>query len=413
MAVALVLGAGPSALPAGLGAALQQTVSVDNRVPGWLGVNLDVISTVEDGQTVASRMSVVDVHEGTGAFRAGLLRGDLILRVNGEDATLEVLTRTTGALKAGDPVALEVQRDGRRLAVAITASPRPETLPGPAATVASGPAMRRVVVFSPRSARQASWSALRDSRTSDVTGRPGEQEARSVRVRTSEGNAVTIVFQSSDSEGTSSFSYSLADPRTIRTYMLHTPEVEALISGIDAMRLELNDMVEWQERTPQDGPTTLWRIFGGRLVRPPSPESEVVIERLQSRIREMERELASRAVERIGPVSDSVLTVTIADKRPITPYAYLGRRYLAGAFLVALNPGMQEYFGVSQGALVLDAVEGAPAQEAGLMPGDVIVAIDGRLVPDPDGLQLALADARPPYALTVVRQGNRIEVVLP
>jgi putative serine protease PepD len=66
------------------------------------------------------------------------------------------------------------------------------------------------------------------------------------------------------------------------------------------------------------------------------------------------------------------------------------------------------YLGVStsdpqrgQGALVVEAVEGAPAAEAGLRVGDVIVSIDGRRVRDSDDVVAAVEERRP---------GQRVDV---
>jgi S1-C subfamily serine protease len=66
------------------------------------------------------------------------------------------------------------------------------------------------------------------------------------------------------------------------------------------------------------------------------------------------------------------------------------------------------YLGVStsepqrgQGALVVEAVEGEPAAEAGLRAGDVIVSIDGRRVRDSDDVVAAVEEQRP---------GQRVDV---
>ena len=60
------------------------------------------------------------------------------------------------------------------------------------------------------------------------------------------------------------------------------------------------------------------------------------------------------------------------------------------------------YLGVStsnpergSGALIVEAVSGAPAAAAGLRAGDVILSIDGRRVRDSDDVAAAIEDERP------------------
>ena len=50
-----------------------------------------------------------------------------------------------------------------------------------------------------------------------------------------------------------------------------------------------------------------------------------------------------------------------------------------GLDLVELNPGLGAYFGTSEGVLVADVEDDSPL---GLRPGDVVVAVDGRVVDD-------------------------------
>ena len=66
------------------------------------------------------------------------------------------------------------------------------------------------------------------------------------------------------------------------------------------------------------------------------------------------------------------------------------------------------YLGVStsdpergSGALVVEAVPGAPAAAGGLRAGDVILSIDGRRVRDSDDVAAAIEDERP---------GQRVEI---
>ncbi len=88
--------------------------------------------------------------------------------------------------------------------------------------------------------------------------------------------------------------------------------------------------------------------------------------------------------------------------------AYLGVR------LQELNPRLRSQFGVpnGHGTLVADVVPGAPASEAGVQPGDVILNFAGQDVGNSAHLQgiveqLIVGDA---YPMTVLRNGSETEL---
>jgi S1-C subfamily serine protease len=68
--------------------------------------------------------------------------------------------------------------------------------------------------------------------------------------------------------------------------------------------------------------------------------------------------------------------------------------------------------GVDEGALVFRLVEGSPADEAGIRPGDVIVELDGEPVRIVEDLLSALREKEPGDAVTVtvVRDGEEREL---
>lgn len=81
----------------------------------------------------------------------------------------------------------------------------------------------------------------------------------------------------------------------------------------------------------------------------------------------------------------------------------------AGVELVALNEGLGEYFGVSEGVLVVEVPE---ESTLGVEAGDVITSIDGRSVRDPGHARSILASYRPDETITleIVRDGQRLSV---
>jgi serine protease Do len=76
----------------------------------------------------------------------------------------------------------------------------------------------------------------------------------------------------------------------------------------------------------------------------------------------------------------------------------------------ALDPG------APQGVIVVELLRGSPAARAGLQPGDVVVAVDGRPLPDASQFRNELARARvgSVLRLTVIRRdASRVELRVP
>ena len=114
----------------------------------------------------------------------------------------------------------------------------------------------------------------------------------------------------------------------------------------------------------------------------------------------------------------------------LTPFL-IGQRAVAGAELVDVNATLGSYFDVAEGVLIVSVADGSPADEAGLRPGDVIMAVDDELVTTIDEVREVMARAvwapsiplfdrqgvRPepgePIRLRIVREGTPTEAVLP
>lgn len=74
----------------------------------------------------AREARVAQVVPGSGAATAGVRRGDVVLRINGDPATEEAVDRLREELKAGDTVRLRLRREGRELDQAVVAGRAPE-----------------------------------------------------------------------------------------------------------------------------------------------------------------------------------------------------------------------------------------------------------------------------------------------
>jgi S1-C subfamily serine protease len=88
----------------------------------------------------------------------------------------------------------------------------------------------------------------------------------------------------------------------------------------------------------------------------------------------------------------------------------VGRSFVAGAQLAPLNPALGEYFRVEEGVLVMEVVEGTPAQEAGLVAGDVIVRVGSQDVSSLEDLRFGLGYVQGPLTVRVIRKGEALEL---
>ncbi len=90
------------------------------------------------------------------------------------------------------------------------------------------------------------------------------------------------------------------------------------------------------------------------------------------------------------------------------------RRGQIGVVVQDLTPDLAEALGIAAdgGAVISQVHPGSPAARAGLQPGDVVVAVDGRRVRSAADLRnrIGLAERGTTVTLTVVRDGERLEL---
>jgi serine protease Do len=107
------------------------------------------------------------------------------------------------------------------------------------------------------------------------------------------------------------------------------------------------------------------------------------------------------------PINEARLLVPDLKRYGRIPRPWLGVR------AETLTPQLQAYFELpaSEGVLVYTLIEGAPAHQAGLRQGDIIVEMDGKPVKDAYDAERALAKKKPrdTSAIKVLRGSRKIE----
>jgi serine protease Do len=107
-----------------------QLIANGSVTRGWLGIQLQEVTTeiaAALGLKEKGGVLVADVIDGTPAQKAGLMDGDVILGIDGENvATTSELSRRVASYQPGKKVDLKVQRDGKTRNLTVTLGQREE-----------------------------------------------------------------------------------------------------------------------------------------------------------------------------------------------------------------------------------------------------------------------------------------------
>ena len=107
------------------------------------------------------------------------------------------------------------------------------------------------------------------------------------------------------------------------------------------------------------------------------------------------------------------IDVAMKVKGDLQKYGKVSRGRL-GVTIQALSPDLADSFGLkkAQGALVSAVESGSPAEKAGIKPGDVILAVDGRTVEQSADLPRVIGETRPGtrVSISLWREGKTREV---
>lgn len=372
-AIPFVLALAAAALTAP--AAAQQEVYVVPSSPAWLGVSYD-LQWVQTGDQCTPRVVVDAVVHGSPAERAGLRPGDAITALDGEPVPPGRLKAIAARLSPGDSVELQLVRQGRTRTVTAVADQRP-------------------------------------ARPLSIFVEPTRIRTRSVPVIEQTGEALVATNLAAE-----------WDPGRVRSYWIRTGDGRTeyrTLGGWSSDELDRRvarllacaDSLGGRPAAWSDGATV---STGLQQVQARADSLRALMNR-----RAMQRG-AARTVVRTGtPDSVHGPSVMHVELGPDGSYAFqveehlaVGLRGVAGAELTALEPELADYFrNADRGLLVLRIAPGTPADRAGLRPGDVVIAADGRRLESVGELRqiIALPQAGD-VELRVVRRGRTRDLTL-
>lgn len=353
-------------------AAAQQTVQVRQAAPGWLGISYDV-QWVQDGSACSPQVVVESVVHGSPAERAGLRTGDAILTLDGEPAPAGRLQVLAARLEPGDSILLRVRREGTDheiMAVADRRPARPVSIVVDRSFQAS--AVPLVEVDGDRLIARnldTGWSTdrLRSYRLSRSDGRTEYRSLTGWSTTDLDEKVVRLLACADSARSEGPF---WVEPTGVRVNLQRLQERADSLRVIIAQRaLQRQEDTEVRVRAPVEVPEAPTVVFAG-------PDGSYMLR-----------------------VEDHVA---------------VGLRGVAGAELTALEPELAEYFrNADRGLLVLRIAPDTPADRAGLVPGDVVIAADSRRVESVSELrQILTLPQAGGVELRVVRRGRTLDLRL-
>jgi PDZ domain-containing protein len=433
-------------------------VSPNLRSRAQLGIQ-GKLSFRQDGRSTTTIVFVEGTRAGTPARMAGLMRGDSIVGINGQRLTLERWADFRSSLQPGEEVRLTLLREGEQREVLLEAAaadgffesaerPRSETtwnveIPEDIQVTVESIQGRVLQAFATARARyeaqpRIALTLLQSDSTMKATLEL-MQEARNGFSYSFSTGAGGVVRSNSDKN---LFRVMPVAPLPVE-FMIMTGEAADSLTGEYVILRSKLALVQQEQRMRE-----LELVAEARLRNQEIQEEDGILtsldgqtQRLFSRLQNLEGEF--RAVHeaevttssnvssgaRVHVVTEepaggtSRVTVRTRPGQPtevrVAPRSesmmnarLVGQHFVMGAQLMALSPQLSEYFAADEGVLVVVVLEGTPAAEAGIIPGDVIVRAGRYPVREVDDVRRALGDGRSGLRFRVIRKGDTLTVRL-
>jgi S1-C subfamily serine protease len=341
-----------------IGAPLTAAVQEPDRPAGWLGVrvtqNFVCIWETSDAEKECDlELDISEVQEGGPAARGGLLPGDRMIAINGQDLTFMTWEPLRRSIRAGTPVSIDVMRDEARHFARVT--------PAPVARDAEG----------------GRWIGPARSRTVS-------RERRSVFV-------VTLT-PLNRAEGEAAFAITVRDTEDQEV------EFEPAALRVTGGRLRL---VPLSEETYGELPDLRREIVGTlRGITNSSYErasnAVQVVENIRARL-PSDSELRARLTR--------IAQVGLDEVRLATTF----NRSWAGALFEPASRNLASAVEAQRGGLiVLRVIASSPAARLGLREGDIVFQAGDTPIEEVKDLQWAIESAQGPLEIRWIRKGSEM-----
>lgn len=333
----------------------------------FLGVSLD---ETENG------LVVLDVVEDSGAEAAGVMVGDILLSIDGTDVTtVEAAREIITSKEIGDDLPFTVERDGETLELSAELTAGSATV-----TAFPVPFLGDEIVYNEEAEGWEVIELMPESRFAEAGLEVGDLITAINGESYAPGDFEPGFMFEFDMQGMATLTVQRGD----ETFEVEVEAILLLTLIMDRNQFEIMPPSEFAIPVPD--------------MRGPNQDRFEIVP---------PGEFAIPLPDMRGPNRDRFEIMPIMPGRPILGVAFQ-----------TLDPQIAEAEGVdlTEGALIVDVIEGTPADIAGIQVGDVIVSVDGDIV----DVERTLADRLFAYEtgdtieLGIVRDGETItlEVIL-